>query len=646
VFDPTEWHDAHLVEQALAPRGLPVSNSSELQRIVNLPRRPPVEAGSATAEALVELAQKKYSLGPRQCRCKEIDKDRSCITQLTWIQAWALHEMSVTGGLIANIFVGAGKSGLNILAPLAVPSCRLALLLVPSQLVVQIRDEYRMWAEHFRLPGLVVHMPGNKTWKSVAKPAPNGGVEPTLHVLAYAKLSGINSSDWIERLQPDLIIADEVDSIKDLTSARTMRVLRAFEVRESTRFCGWTGSLTDNSVKEFAHLSALALRYGSPLPVKKQVIDEWAQCLDAVPSPSPPGALIRLLNPDEGITDMRKAFRRRLVETPGFIAISGRQAITRADGSEVGIIVRERPAPPVPSIVNQALDLARDFCRPDTLGGAVDDEIMTDILEQARCVREIASGLFYKWSFLPVNGVPQKTEVVKAWYAARKAWNHELRHKMLRGEVQLDSPMLCENAARRAWGDAPSDSNLPEWRARHWTAWRDIMDKAVPTPEAVRLDSFLVDDAVKWALEAPGIVWYSMSEFALWMKERALELYGVDLPVYGEGSGTAILKEDGSRSCIASIKSHGRGRDKLQYRYHRQLLAQSPASARMHQQVQGRLHRRGQEKEAVITYLYLHTEELQDSFNQALRRGEYVLGTMGESQKLLEGWQAGEQAGG
>jgi hypothetical protein len=671
TFDPSDWRKHHLVEEAMAPRGLPVSNTPELTRIVNLPRRPTVTKDSPTAEALIRIGMQKYSLGPRQCRCRELDPDRQCIQHLFWAQAWMLYEIELVGGLLAQAAVGIGKTLVNILTPLALRGCRLALLLIPPTLVKQLIDEYQMIAEHFRVPGIVVHLPGRKTWQCEPKPRPahlGGGYEPTMHVLPYSRLSGIENSEWINNLLPDAIIADEVDALKDMESARTMRVMRYFEEHEATtRFCGWTGSLTDNSIREMAHLAALALRGDSPLPIKREVIDEWSQCLDAVPQPTPIGALKRLLEPHETEHDMRQAFRRRLSETPGFIMVEGRQTITTNDGREVEVEIRERKAPPIPSIIDEALAKVRQSCRPDSLVARgdeqyeVQDEILADPLEQAKCAREIACGFFYRWVFPKVRqegprlvvdnlyGKPQSHELISQWYAARKAWNSELRLKMLRGEANLDSPKLCENAARRAWGDLPTDPDMPEWKAENWPAWRDIMDKVLPQPEAQRLHSFLVDDAAKWAYEHQGIgnsgiIWYANIEFAQWVAERARELYGLEVPVHGGGPGAeeAILKERGDRTIIASIKSHGRGRNKLQYRFSIQLLAQMLASSRMMEQLLGRLHRRGQDRDSVITELYAHTDEVRSAFKQALLRAEYVEDVMGAGQKLIEGWQGFE----
>lgn len=582
-FNPVAWHGKSMEQLLSTPRGIPVSNSDELTRIVNLPRRPVVTGGTATAEALIELQMRKYSRGERACRCGEIDAriksgKRKCLKRLKWEQAWALHEIHVVGGLIASCPVGLGKTLLNIIAALALRDCPLALLLIPSSLRLQIIKDYQLIAEHFYVPNFTVHLPGKKQWKSALQYMPSGELAPFVHVVPYNFISGTKNSAWIDNLRPSAIISDEVDALGDMESSRTMRIMRYFDEHQgSTRFCGWTGSLTDNSVKEFAHLYALALRLKSPLPRDRQVIDEWSRCLDAVPNPCPIGALRRLLEPTEGDDRIRHAFHRRLAETAGIIMIGGRQIIRTDAGDEVINDIREKVAPEIPSRVLDGLDKARDFFRPDTLAAdAKDDdvdEIMVDPLEQARVVRQVATGVFYRWNW---DGVER--ELANKWLAARRLWHGELRYKMLRGETHLDSAKLCEDAAKRAWGDAEPNPNLPNWKADHWPAWRDIRDACSPRQEAVWLDKWLVHDAAEWAASNRGIVWYGMVEFAR-------ELGKVTgLKVYGEGSAKELAEATGEQSIITSIKSHGRGTNGLQFIYDQQLIINTLASARMYQQ--------------------------------------------------------------
>lgn len=635
-FSPPAWHGKTMDQMLAMPRGMPVSNSAELTRIINLQRRAVVEKDTPTAAALVELEMAKYSKGvpAGQCRCGEIDPriaqgKRKCLVRLKWEQAWAMHEMRVVGGLIAAAPVGLGKTFLDIGAALALKDCPLVLLLIPSTLRRQIIMDYQLIAEHWHVPGFVVHLPGRQTWRREPERLPNGQMAPTVHVVPYTFISNEKHSQWIESLRPSAIVCDEVDALADIESSRTMRVMRYFEQYwETTKFCGWTGSLTDNSVKEFAHLFALALRHRSPLPVEREVIDEWSRCLDAVPQPCPPGALKRLLEPGEPQSQIRQAFHRRIAQTPGIIMIGGRQIIMTDAGDVVENDIREKVAPAIPPLVQEALRKARGNLRPDSLVSEDDDEILLDPLEQARVVRQVATGVFYRWKW---DGIPRP--LARRWLAARKAWHSELRYKMLRGEAQLDSPKLCTDAARRAYGELPRSPNLPEWRAEHYLAWRDIKDQCNPKTEAKWIDEFLVRDAADWALSNRGIIWYGMVEFA----QRLGQLTG--LPVFGENSAKALSEVTGEETVIASIKSHGRGTNGLQFVYDAQNVINTFASARMYQQVLGRLCRDGQQSSTVSMEVYLHTSELRSTFEQAITRAKYVKDVTKEEQMLLLGWK-------
>lgn len=621
------------------PRGVPVSKSDDLVRILQVPRRQPLDLESIQAQAMVEHVMGKYARPNNACKCAQIDQqialgNRTCIKKLLPIQAWALYEIGIVKGLVGAIPVGAGKTLLSVMSALALDET-LALLLVPPNLIDQLIIDYQLIDQHFKVPSIIVHMAGNKDWRRLV---PN---TPILHVLPYSLLQGKNNSDWIERLAPKAIIADEVDGLADLGSARTKRIIRYFTgtermteeqraERSRTKFCCWTGTLTDKSITEFAHLSAFALKDKSPLPLDQDTVMEWARCLDAVPNPSPPGALQLLCNPGE---NPRQAFGRRIRETMGFI-VTGTSEVRKPGSIEiVQHKIMEREAPPLPDIIQEALDKVRDFKRPDTLAGNKHDEEIVEAMEQARYAQQVATGMFYRWIY------PRREpdELIDRWMEARKAWNKEKRYKLFEGLEFLDSEGLLEDAAKRAWGDAPpAEKNgvpLPEWKAASWPAWRDIKDAVQPQTKAVRLHDFLVRDAIEWATENTGIVWYSMIEFGQWMKELS------GLPVHDGGrfADQRLRAEKGDRSIIASIRSNYRGRNGLQYLYNKQLITQIFASSKIAEQLFGRLERQGQRQD-VASYVYLHTPEIEKSFRQAIMRAKYNEETMQQKQKLIRGW--------
>lgn len=635
---PFGWQTAAPDNSDLFRRGDPVGGSTDLDRILALPRRAPLDLNSPTAEAMVELEMSKYARDNPNCRCKEIDPRRECIKRLLPAQAWMLREISLNQGLLAHMSVGAGKTVCNILGSLALTDVKQVLLLIPPSLRDQIQHDYQMISQHFHVPGFILHIGDEKPLY------PTGAIpgRPTLHCLPYSRMSMPEESNFIPNLGPDAIISDECDSIRSMTSSRGMRIAKWFaggdtpeekQKRMSTKFLGWTGSLTDHSITEFNFLALFALRDKSPLPLDPNVVIEWGRCLDATTNPSPPGELLKFCSPGE---DVRHAFRRRLSETPGFIIANVTDIEITGGGGLVQNDIREKVAPPLPAIIVQALAMVRSGVRPDTLipnpkYEIFDDEELEDALAIARAAQEVSVGVLY----FPTFPHGEEQWLIKEWFKHRRAYNREVREKSLEGNTYLDSAMLCEHAAMRHWGDHPKRDDRPDWHSMAWPGWRDIKDKVKPVMESCVLDDFIAQDAVEWASERVGIVWYNMRALATRMQELS------GMPVHDGGSkgGERLRAEKGNRSIICSIKSNGRGRDGMQHVFDRQLIVNSMASATGFEQLLGRMHRRGQRSGLVSTEIYLHTPELRKSLDQAIRRSRYVRDILGADQKLLDGWK-------
>ena len=598
-FAPRVWQST--APEAAWGRRPAIEASDDLRRIIALPRRARPEG--ARAEALVELISGRYGLAAGPCGCATLG--RECITRLRLAQAWALYELGLRGGLLGPIGVGHGKTILDLLTPLAVPDCRLAVLLVPPTLVGQLVAEYDLASQHFRVPSLVCH--GRPDTRLVAG-------APVLHVFPYSRLSRPEATSFLEQLRPDLVIADEVHKLRHADTATTSRVLRYFAAHPETRFAGWSGSLTDSSVKDYTHLAALALREGSPVPLDPEVAEEWSRALDPGDDPAPAGRLLDLCEPGEHV---REGFHRRLVETPGVVS-------TTEPAVDAELEITERAAPPIPASVANALDDVRaTWVRPD-------GEELVDALSLGRCLRELACGFYYRWTFPRGESV----STILEWLSARKEWRQEMRLKLRERREHLDSPLLCARAAMRGWGDVEGDPELPRWRAATWPRWRAAKHTVQYETEPVRLDEYLARDAAAWGHEHRGIVWFEHRAFGEWVAE----ISGLPLHGGGQDAGVRIGAERGDRSIIASIKSHGTGRDGLQRLFCEQLFANPSSSGTTWEQALGRLHRIGQRAPVVRAEFYRHTEELARHVDQALARALYVQGTLGAVQKLRAGW--------
>ncbi len=574
-----------------------------------LARRPPLDLASPRALALAELVTGRLRRPDRplgsSCGCRDLGR-RHCVDHLLPVQAWALWEAPLAGGLLAPIGVGGGKTILDILAACVMPDCRVAALLIPPGLLEQFVAEYLAAREHFVVPSLILPPGDPRGWISRGRPA--------LHVVPYSRFSRAEATDLLERLRPDLVLADEAHNLKNREAVRTARVLRYFAAYPEARLCAWSGSITSRSIADFAHLAAFALGDGSPLPLDPEEVQAWAAAVDPSDWPAPAGALRALCAPNESVRD---GVRRRVLETRGVVSAS-------SGAAAASVVLRERRAPAIPDELSRMIaDLRAGWVRPD-------GEELVEALAVARCARELDCGFYYRWRF---PGRPDPRDV-DAWFAARKAWHRELREKLRDRAPHMDSPLLCAKAAIRAYqGDAGESysGDLPVWRAETWPRWRDLRDSVQHETEVVWVSRYLANDAAEWATRSRGIVWYEHDAFGRAVAEAA----GVPLHGGGPGAEAAIRAEKGDRSIAASIRSHGVGRDGLQYLFAEQLVANPPAGGDAWEQLLGRLNRVGQAADEVVTHVYRHTDEMRAAIDSALEYAKYIQGVTGNCQKLL-----------
>lgn len=579
-----------------------------MRRVLAVPRRPPLDLASRRAEAMVELMTRRLRRPDRPpgsaCGCAALGR-RRCVDRLLPPQAWALWEAPLAGGLLAPIVVGGGKTLLNVLVAMVMPRCQVAALLVPPKLVEQLLNEYAAIAEHFRVPSLI--MPGARAGTLVAG-------APRVHVIPYSKFSHEKSTVLLEDLQPDLIIADEIHNLKNRAATRTSRVMRYLEARilagRETRLCGWSGTITSRSIDDFAHLLAHALGESSPLPIDPREVERWASAIDPSDWPAPMGALRRLAAAGETVV---QAVGRRIVETRGVVSTRSASAVGASN------VVRERRPPPIPqALAKMIAEVRGTWSRPD-------GEEYVRPVEVAQCARQLACGFYYRWRF---PGDPPRA-VIDRWFAARAAWHKELRKRLLDPSPHLDSPKLLMKAAIRFYeGYAGA---LPTWASATWPEWRDVCRSVKHVTETVWVDDYLVRDAADWGLKNRGIVWYEHVAFG----EAVARESGLELHRGGPDAEKRIRAVKGDRSIVASMGSHGEGRDGLQYLFDEQLVANPPSSGAEWEQLLGRLHRVGQESDEVTTHVYRHTAEMADAIDSALNLAKYIEGISTANQRLL-----------
>jgi hypothetical protein len=580
-----------------------VQDSKDLRRIEELPRRPALlKEELATARTALESALSMPG------------NDR----HLFDIQTWGLYEFPQANGGMGPIGVGHGKTLLDMLLPMVFtpPEGRdhvRAVLFIPPNMRAAFFKEWEAEAKRWKLPNLAG---GSKFITG----------RPMLHVISYSEISLAKNTDLLNRIEPDLVIADEAHNLRDRKSSRTKRFLRYFADHPECRLVALSGTLTTKSLKDYAHLSEHALGNRSPLPIHWPTVEEWAGLLDPTPKSglrTSIGAFRRLCDVGE---HARQGFRRRLVETEGVVA-------TTEGALAASLVLSEREV----AVPGQVMDMLEELRGPDSADDDGDqhgtwrrpdgEELLTGI-EVANAGRQMGAGLYLRWRY--PRGEP--IELIEEWFFKRQDWNKELRKKLKTGREFMDSPLLCTNAAIRFWDGyqvKDGEEPLPVWHSEHWPKWREIRDRVQHETQPVWVDDFLARDAAKWATEHVGIVWSHNDAFG----KRVAELAGITYYGGGAEASATIINESGKRSVVASISAHGTGKN-LQ-KFSKMLFAQMPSGGGAMEQALGRCHRTGQEADEVVAFFYRHTKEYRNALVKATQEAAYISETMGTKQKLL-----------
>lgn len=592
---------------------------------------------------------------------------RPCIITFNPQQAWTLHEGKIVGGIVGFKGVGSGKTISGLMVPLLFPDARQAVLCFESKQRQHYREHYLRMREHMRVSSIVFDDGGP------------GYIVPgtvPLHLVSYSRLSRTENSDLLDELNPNVLILDEAHRacgnsainrrVKRFVYKKILQREEAMQRGErvlarALHLFDWSGTMEHDSVQNTQMLCAYSLGIGSPLPLDPDVAVAMSAVMDVSRRPDRESAFAQRLHaafgdgPIDRQSDVdmiaaammdkeperavRKGFQKRRAETPGVITAS-------SSACKASIYFTERKMPKMPDVVREALRAVRiDSLRPD-------GDTIADRLEQVSTAREVACGFYTYWAF-PKLKCECTGDVrcagcrhIDEWFRRRKAYNKELRAKLLIGEVKLDSEDLCEEAAKRYWNGY--EGKLPVWACESWPAWAEIentveYDERVKwlghgTPEAADPNThpgyYLARDAAQWARDNKGVVWFKSRAFG----RKVAELSGLPYFNGGPGCEARLSAEKGDRSIICSIKALGAGTDGLQYKFWKQLITEMPASNGGNEgmeQILGRLHREGQPADAIETEAYLGVTEFMDAFNKVLMQAEFHQDMQKLKQRIL-----------
>ena len=530
------------------------------------------------------------------------------------IQALALLVGHLTDGAFLPIGTGWGKSLISLLAADALGARRPLLLIPPAMRVPLDNARTRDYAPSFRLPS-------------------------NLKIMAYSQLSQATSTDVLERLAPDVIVADEAHNLRHADAARTKRLIRYLRAHPNTRVVLMSGTLTSKSVRDYAHLAEWALKKNSPVPRTTffPVLTAFCSILDAksvktdgdgnhfASEPAPHdwsmfSALYPEWQEEEDIPTRtaraRERYMQRLLSSPGVVGTDSLSV-----GASLYFVERRIETPPV---VTAALaDLADRWQRPD-------GEELVLALDVWRCGRQLSQGFYYRWTWPHPDNKPDEAD--KDWLRTRAQWHREVRDICKRNLPHLDSPLLVTMAARRALEGQASPLTkeplllhaLEEWQPHARRRWHG---KPTPPTATVWLDRFLIDDALAWLKEHPtGLMWYADKAMAEGLAERGVRVFG---------AGTNPEEIQGAYGAALSLHVHKDGKN-LQKHTENLFLDFLPSGSPMEQAL-SRTHRAGQEADEVYAYLYAHTEPARDAVAKARNDARYIQDTMNTPQRLCYG---------
>lgn len=458
-----------------------VRHCAEFDRVNALPRRQWGEADAAELAVHMTLALRRPGSS----------------ATLRPIQAVALTEIMLNGGMVGPIRVGGGKTLITLLAATVLGSVR-PILLLPAKLIP-------------------------KTQRNLLALARDWRINTTILIKSYDWISRNSAAKFFEEHRPDLLVLDEAHRARNLKASCTRRIKRYCE-KYSPRVVAVSGTLIRKKLLDWAHLSDAALGANSPAPRRWNTIAHWGQAVDAVQTIAP-GVLGQWCEPGE---DVREAYQRRVWDTPGVVG-------TKEGLLGVSLSIQPWRVDLDPFLVEALRKLEEDWTLPDGF-------VITDPKHHWRTMRQLSLGVYYRYRVRPPE----------IWLEARREWGRLVRQicrYYRRGGQQYDSEHQIALAIDR--GDL-------EDTGAALATWRAIKPTFRPEIEYVWVTPVIIDAIIETARLTRAIVWVESRAVGFKLHERGLTYYGAKGQTVEKRS---ILDADPKLPFAASVKSAGEGQD-------------------------------------------------------------------------------------
>ena len=493
------------------------------------------------------------------------------------------HCVDAQGGVLL-LGCGVGKTLISFLLP-AVMKAKTPLLLVPASLVEKTKAEFFSYEKHFNIT-----LP---------------------EVFSYERLSRRSAQQYLTKLKPDLIIADEAHHLKSMDSTRTGRLGKYLVNHPKCAFVVMSGTLFSKTLADFAHLSDWALEEGSPVPNNHRDVE----CFDAVLT----GEANHFQHADfapllKWGDSPRDAVFKRLAATKG-VVLTTEDAV----GSSLQILTMKLSVPAdLQKAINDCFESGVMSGVLEGLGIDFDEEAVNasqhlwDDVDQfaLRGLGQMLSGCLYYWEW------PDHTPD-EEWLSARKEWRRAVRIIREMDLEGFDSPHIIETE----WSHLPFD--IQEAFDKAYREWQLVKHRAEPPRHELWVSDYLILGIKEWFEKQtePSIIWVE----SVALGERLKDELGI--PYHGGGTEIPLH----AHNCIASIDSHGTGKN-LQA-WSNCLVAAAMADPARWEQLIARTHRTGQTADVVKWYIFNHSI-FGSAFGKARKQAKVISEVSGQAQRL------------
>jgi hypothetical protein len=415
-----------------------------------------------------------------------------------------------------------------------------------------------------------------KTIREFKKLSEDWLIHDAFAFISFEKLSRADSANFLEDLNPDVILCDESHGFKAPRSGRSKRMSRFLKEHPDSRFVPLTGTPGDDSLQNVGHIQEWVHNEHSPVPRTYNELTQWCQALDAaVTVRRAPGVLQEFLSNDTGPTleSVRRAVGLRIEQTPGNVFHRNTNEVSCSLYLDA-VEVNER----MPQVVDDCIAYVRQHeTAPD---GREFEEIQVH-----NALTTIPLG-FYR--------VFEK-KAPEEWSVRRKQYRAYIGNILSQSKYGLDTPdqvgRLCHQKKLDSGGI--------------YERWKEIEPTFKSKTVCEWFDDTALDFACEWLHEHEGVIWTPFPEFGKLLAEKTNRLFFHEQGLARTQNGKLSIEDfPGKTGCILSTQANYLGRN-LQDRYSKFLVFAPSAKSDVLEQLIGRFHRQGQQADQVEGTFFL-----------------------------------------